>query len=87
MTASAYITLNEAKLWLGIELTDTTKDTIISDLIETVSEAIDGWTESRFDGPIVVTNEIHDARRQDILIPRGWPLISVQSVRLNVNTD
>lgn len=87
MTASNYITLSEAKEWLGIASTDTTKDTIVTDLIATVSESIDSWTESRFDGPIVVLKEIQDARRQDILLPKGWPLISVQSVRLNTNTD
>jgi len=83
----SYITLNEAKEWLGISLTDTTKDTLLTDLIASSCDAIDAWTESKFNAPIVVTKELHDVRRQDVIIPEGWPLISVQKVVAGVDSQ
>lgn len=80
-----YVTLSEAKAWLGI--TDTSKDTLITGLITAVSEAIDGWTGTRFDGVQTVTGELHDARRQDVLVPLGYPVIAVTGVTLGVLGD
>ncbi len=82
---AGYITLAEAKAWLGIDLLDITKDTLIDGLIDTVKEAINAWTESDFSGPKVVTNELHDGRRQDVIVPKGYPLISVEQIVLGVN--
>lgn len=87
MAASAYVTRAEAKAYLGLETGNTAYDDLIDDWILVVSEAIDAWTESRFDGPIVVTGEIKEARRQDIIIPKRWPMLSVQQIVLNVLAD
>ena len=82
-----YITLNDAKEWLGIPSTDATKDSLITPMIESVAEAINAWTESNFTGPIVKLKEIHDASRQDIILPKGYPLISIQAIWLGVRAD
>lgn len=80
----ALVTLAEVKTWLAI--TDSTQDALLTDLIAAVEDAILDFTETKFE-LTPVTNEIHDARRQDTLIPTGWPLASVQAVKLGVNAD
>lgn len=85
-----YITLDEAKAWLGIDLPTTTYDAILTDLILVGSEAVNAWTETRFDAPQVIngTNpEIKDVRRQDVIILKNWPIITVDAIYLNVNAD
>lgn len=85
-----YVTLDDVKGWLGLPLTpDATKDPILARLIKTVEKKIDVWTASVFDEPVVVATppEIQDARRQDIIIPRGYPIISIQALKFGVNAD
>lgn len=80
-----YITLAEAKTWLGI--TDTASDAILSDLISVVSEAVDGWCETTFGAAQTKTNELHDGRRQDTLVPKGFPVIGITQIVLGVAAD
>lgn len=82
-----YIALADAKAWLGIDDSDTTKDAIITDLITAVDEAIDAWTGTRFDGIQTTTRELHDARRQDILLPLNGPITEVTNIYMGVNSD
>lgn len=84
---TAYITLAESKTWLGIEDSDTTKDALLTDLITAVDEAINAWTGTRFDGIQTATRELHDARRQDILLPLNGPITGVSAVYMGVNSD
>jgi uncharacterized phiE125 gp8 family phage protein len=81
-----FITLAEAKAWLGIKDTDTSQDAIVEPLIRSVSESIERYVEVKFE-ETEVENEIHDGRRQDVLIPKGYPLVSVEAVLVNVSSD
>lgn len=78
------LTLAEAKTYLGIDNTD--KDAILTPMVAAVNASIASWTESAFGAEVVVTNELHDARRQDIFIPDGFPLVSVQQIVTGVDS-
>lgn len=80
----SYITLAEAKTWLGV--TGTTEDAVLGDIIAAVDGAIDNFCDVKF-AETTVENEIHDARRSDTLVPKHWPIRSVQAVRIGVNAD
>jgi SRSO17 transposase len=83
-----YITNDEAAKWIGLALPLTAdQDAIITSLIATVSECIDAYTETRFDGAQVKTNELHDAARNDVICFEQWPVISVQAVKVGVGGD
>jgi hypothetical protein len=83
-----YITTSVAAAWLSLPAPlspETT--TLLTDLINTVSECIDAYTETRFDGPQVLTGEIHDAVRNDVIMFENWPVISVQQIVVGVAAD
>ena len=82
-----YLTLADSKTWLGIEPSDTTKDSLLTELISAVEEAINAWTGTQFDSVQTTTNELHDARRQDVLLPLNGPIRTVTSVKVGVNSD
>lgn len=85
----SYITALEAAKWIsGITIPlSSDVEQILNDLIATVDEAINAYTETRFDGPQVLANERHDCGRNDIVLFENWPCISVQQVVANVNAD
>ncbi len=87
-----HVTLVEAKKWLKIPDSNTDEDETLTDLIVTVSEAINDWVETSFGEPVVVSAdpgppEIIDGRRQDVIVPQGYPIISVQGVFLGVEAN
>lgn len=82
--ATAIITVASAKAWLGI--TDSSQDAVLTTIVAAVNEAIETFCDVSFTDN-TVTNEIHDARRQDLIVPEFWPIISVQRVAVGVNPD
>jgi len=81
-----YVTIDEIKDWIGIELANTSHDTTIEIMRDSVEQAVINYVENDFDVHVVV-NEILDSNGSDTIIPRNEPLISVQAVRIGVKTD
>jgi uncharacterized phiE125 gp8 family phage protein len=71
------ITLSDLKTYL--EITDTTFDTILNDLIEAVSEEFETYTSRKFI-QATYTDEYFDGDGTRILWLPNWPIISVTSV-------
>jgi len=77
------ITLNDAKAWIGIDLTDTSQDSVLQIMIDAVDAIIKDYTEAEFSAQ-TVTGEIMDGTRSDTLVPRNSPIISVQQITTDV---
>jgi hypothetical protein len=77
----AILTLEAAKTWLGIKLTDTTQDSLVGDLIATAEGLIASYCGCAFQ-PTAVVDEIQDGRRSDSIVPEHYPVISVEALRL-----
>lgn len=84
--ATALITLAELKAWLTIDSGDTTQDAILNQIIPAVNEIIEDYCETSF-AESTVTNEVHDCSKADAITVEGWPITSVQAVRLYCETD
>jgi len=76
----------DIKPWLGIDPGDTTYDTILSMIQNSVEQAVKNYTEAQFE-PTVVTNEILDGDKADTVTPKNYPLISVQQLVFYVDAD
>lgn len=82
--ATQLITLAELKTWLSI--TDSSQDDILNAILPAVYEVIEDYCETSF-AEQTVTNEVHDCSRADTIGVEGWPITSVQAVRLNCAAD
>lgn len=80
----ALTTLAENKTYMGI--TDTSQDTIIEIIRPAIEQAIINYCECKFEST-VVTNELHDGQKNDVIVPKNFPLISVQAVIVFVDAD
>ena len=80
------VTLNEIKTFLDIALADTSKDALITLFRDSVEASIIGFCETDFASHIV-TNEYIDANRSDIILPKNCPIISVQALYIDVDSD
>lgn len=76
LPSTPWVTLDEIKAWLGIELTDTTQDTKLLQLRDTVTESIVDYTGQQFEID-TYTGELLDGRRGDILLTENWPIVTV----------
>lgn len=79
-------TLDDLKTFLGIPLIDTSKDAILTMFKDSVEESIIEYCDTDF-SPTVVTNEVLDGIRSDIIVPKNAPIISVQKVILFNDID
>ena len=74
----------DIKPWLGI--TNNSQDDILTIMRDSVEQAVINYIENDFDLH-VITNEIVDSNGSDTIIPRNEPLVSVEALYLNVDTD
>lgn len=79
-------TLDDVKTFLGIELSNTDRDALITMFKDSVEASVIEYCEHDFT-PQVVTNERNDGGQSDTLVPEGYPIISVQAVKINVQAD
>lgn len=82
--STAIVTLASAKAWLTIPVLDTTQDATLEVIVAAVNDAIEAYCDASF-SPVVVESEMHDARRQDVIVPDGWPVISVERLAVGTN--
>lgn len=80
----SFLTLQEAKDYL--EVTGTDMDAQIQLWLDAVSESITAYCENDF-ATHVITNELHDGRKADIILPKQSPVNSIQGIYLNVKSD
>jgi hypothetical protein len=83
------VTLNDIKTFLGIPLVNTEYDAILTVFQESVEQSIINYCQTDFATHAIVgpPGEILDGGRQDVLIPKNFPIISVERVYFNVNVD
>lgn len=79
-------TLNDLKTFLGIPLLDTSKDTLLTMFKDAVEQSVINFCESDFTS-VVITNEVLDGTRADVIVPRYSPVISVQKVVVGCAMD
>jgi len=79
-------TMNDIKTFLGISLSDTSKDAIITMFKDSVEQSIINYCESDFSTK-VVTNEVLDGVLSDIIVPKNFPVLSVQQVVIGNGID
>jgi hypothetical protein len=80
------VTLDDVKTFMGIPLIDTSKDAVLTMFKESVEQAVINFCDTDF-SPKVVTGEVLDAVRSDIIVPKNCPIISVQKVILHNDMD
>jgi len=77
---ATFLTLDEIKAWLKIELSDTTHDVVLNIINDAMEESFKQFTETDFalhvDDP-----EIHDANESDVLLPFRQPIVSVKEIQ------
>ncbi len=78
------VTLAEIKTYMGI--TGSGEDALLTIFQEAVEQQILNYCDVEFT-PTIVTNEIHDGSRADIIVPENIPIISVESVVFSVRPD
>jgi hypothetical protein len=79
-----FVDLNtDVKPWLGIDVATTTHDAVLTLMRDSVESAVLTYTEAKFT-PTAVTNEILDSNGSDTVVPRNWPIVSVQALKFNV---
>lgn len=84
--ALQFVTLDQIKEWLLIELTETKYDTVLTLFGESVETAVLNFTETSFAlAPVV--GEIIDANESDVIAPQNSPIVSVQNLYFGGDTD
>lgn len=82
----ALTNLDDVKTFLGIPLTDTSKDTVLTMFKESVEQSIINFCNTDFTAKIVV-NEVLDAIRSDVIVTKNCPILSVQKVMIHNDMD
>jgi hypothetical protein len=82
----ALTTLNEVKTYLGISLSDTSRDALIETLRLAIEQSIVNYCETDFEQH-ALTGELHDGTRADTFVPKNFPILSVQAVIFNCDVD
>lgn len=73
----AYTTLDKLKGQLGITPSDVTRDTLLTDALDAVSEAIDNMSERSFTAATgVATTRTFQTRGRTQTTPDGWVLVT-----------
>lgn len=84
--ALRFVTLDQIKDWLGIELTNNAHDSVLQLFGESVENAVINFTETEFELQTEV-NEIIDGNQSDVICPRNSPIRSVQKLLFHVGSD
>lgn len=77
---------DDVKPWLGIAVSNTDYDSVLTLMRDSVESAVLKYTDASFT-PTVVTNEVLDSNGSDTIVPRNWPIISVQQIVFNVEPN
>ena len=81
------LTLNDdVKPWLGIETAETKHDSALTVILKSMEKAVLNYTEAAFSQKVVV-GELLDGNLSDSIVTRNSPIVSVQQIIFNVNTD
>lgn len=85
----ALTTLDDIKTFLGIPLANTSQDALITMFKDSVEQSIINYCETDFETHVIAgpPGEIMDGGRQDILVPKYFPIISVEEVHFGVDVD
>lgn len=75
----ALTTLNGLKGFLGIDLSDTSKDALLTVFKDSVESSVIAFCDTDFTAK-TVTGEIQDGVKADVIVPQHSPIISVQAV-------
>lgn len=71
LNSNALVTLNEAKTWLDIPLSDTAQDALLEGLINTASTRIENHCSRLFKR--TQRTELYDGRNSDLLLLKNYP--------------
>jgi hypothetical protein len=81
---AAFVTLAEIKEWLSITKPD--YDSLLTTINEAMCQAVISYVEHDFTEQ-VTTNEVLDANQSDSIVPRNWPIVSVQALYFHTQPD
>lgn len=82
----AFLDLNaDIKPWLGIDVSNTTHDSVLNIINASVEQAVLNFTEAQFVLTPVI--EILDASKSDQIVTREFPIDSVTAVFFDVQPD
>ena len=83
------VTLADIKVFLGIAPADTSQDALITMFQQSVEQSVINYCESDFTAKVIsgIPGEILDSGRSDVLVPKNFPIISVEEVWFNVEAD
>ncbi len=82
----ALITLATAKSHLNIPTATTSEDVRVQLFIDAASARISKYCERIFE-QTTQTGELHSGRRQNVLLPNQYPVISVSALRISAARD
>lgn len=78
--------IEDVKAWLGIEAADTEFDASLTLIKDSVEETILEYVQTSFE-PTVVAGELHDTNRGDGIVPRYFPVKSVEGLTFGIKSD
>lgn len=76
----------DIKPWLGIDVSNTTHDSVLTIIRDSVEQAVLNYTEAKFEAT-VITNEILDSSSADTVVTKNHPVISVEALYFSVDSD
>jgi hypothetical protein len=77
---------DDVKPWLGIEVSETKHDSVLTIIMKSMEKAVLNYTEAAFTQQVVV-GELLDGNLSDSIVTRNSPIVSVQQVVFGVSTD
>ena len=86
---SDLVTLDEQKEFLGIKLADTERDVLIQTFLDSVEQQVKNLCETNFQETVVTSppGELHDGSIADVILPFGFPILSVEKISVGTETD
>lgn len=76
----------DIKPWLGIEASNTKNDAVLAVIRDAVEKSVVEYCEQDFVLQVVV-GEVLDGNRSDQIIPRHFPIVSVENIYIAANPD
>lgn len=81
-----FLDLNtDIKPWLGIDVSETKYDSVLTVIRDSVEQAMLNFTEATFD--LTAVSEVLDANRSDQIVPAEFPIDSVTQIFFHVLPD
>lgn len=81
---AGFVTLAEIKTWLDITKPD--YDALLDMINDAMCQAVINYVEHDFT-LTAVTDEVLDGNKSDTVVPRNWPIVSVQSLTFYTRPD